>query len=86
METVKNFENWDSSELRIELYQGAVLIGPAKNETQIRELAKKIEEEMMETYDSSMSMGSESRAMDDRDDIVYDYEDEIKALGFEIEE
>jgi hypothetical protein len=40
---------------------------------------------MQETFKESSLMGSESRAMDDRDDIVYEYENEIKELGFRIE-
>ena len=72
-------------EIKIELYQGALLIGPASNESQIRGLAKVIEESMQETFKESSLMGSESRAMDDRDDIVYEYENEIKELGFRIE-
>jgi len=70
--------------MEIELYQGTKLIGPHSNESQIKSLAKIIEERMQETFTESSSMGSESRAMDDRDDLVYEFEEEIKKLGFRI--
>jgi hypothetical protein len=73
------------TEIKIELYQGSVLIGPQSNEASARELAKSIEIAMQAAFEESSSMGSESRAMDDRDDTVYEFEDDLKSIGFRIE-
>ena len=73
------------TEIKIELYQGSVLIGPQANESLARELAKSIEIAMQAAFEESSSMGSESRAMDDRDDTVYEFEDNLKSIGFRIE-
>ena len=71
--------------MEIELYQGTKLIGPESNESEIKSLVEIIERSMKETYNESLSMGSESRAMDDRDDMVYEFENEIEKLGFKIQ-
>ena len=71
--------------MEIELYQGTKLIGPDSNESQIKSLVKIIEKSMQEAFTESSSMGSESRAMDDRDDTVYEFKEEIEKLGFRIE-
>jgi hypothetical protein len=73
------------TEIKIELYQGSALIGPQANESLARELAKSIEIAMQAAFEESSSMGSESRAMDDRDDTVYEFEDNLKSIGFRIE-
>jgi hypothetical protein len=73
------------TEIKIELYQGSTLIGPQTNEASARELAKSIEIAMQAAFEESSSMGSESRAMDDRDDTVYEFEDDLKSIGFRIE-
>jgi hypothetical protein len=73
------------TEIKIELYQGSALIGPQSNEASARELAKSIEIAMQAAFEESSSMGSESRAMDDRDDTVYEFEDDLKSIGFRIE-
>jgi hypothetical protein len=71
--------------MEIELYQGTKLIGPDSNESQIKSLVKIIEKSMQDAFTESSLMGSESRAMDDRDDTVYEYYTELKKLGFRIE-
>jgi regulator of sigma D len=70
----------------IELTNGYVLEGVDKNLDKVLELVNRIESEMKETYDDSLSYGDESRAMDDRDDVVYEYETELEELGWGIQD
>ena len=74
----------NKDEVIIELYQGTELKGPKEKEAEVKELVKKIEKDMRSTFNAAKKMGSESRAMDERDDTVYEYEDELKKLGFKI--
>ena len=73
------------TEIKIDLYQGTTLIGPQANEATARELAKSIETAMQAAFKESSLMGSESRAMDDRDDTVHEFENDLQSIGFRIE-
>ena len=74
------------TKVTIEFYQGTEITGPQKNLKEIKNLVKKIEAEMKEAYKDALRFAGESRAMDDRDDIIYDHVDEMSELGFEIVE
>lgn len=70
----------------IELYQGTVLTGPKEKEAEAKKLANEIEKAMKSAFNSAKGAGSESAAMDERDDTVYEFEDELSKLGFKIGE
>jgi hypothetical protein len=90
---IKAFEKSAASELdeakednvTIELYQGTKLTGPKDNETEARKLAKEIEQAMKSAFSGAKGAGDESAAMDERDDTVYEFEDELSELGFKID-
>ena len=77
--------NENSDTVTIELYQGTKLIGPKENEVAAKKLAKEIEQAMKSAFKAAKGSGSESDTMDERDDAVYKFEDELKKLGFKID-
>ena len=68
----------------IELTNGYVLEGVDINLDKVLELVDRIELEMKEVYNESLSYGGESQAMDNRDDVVYEYETELEEIGWGI--
>jgi hypothetical protein len=70
----------------IELTNGYVLEGVDTNLDKALELVDRIELEMKEIYNESLSYGGESQAMDNRDDVVYEYETELEEIGWGIKD
>jgi len=69
----------------IELYQGTELNGPKETEAEAKKIAKEIEKEMRSVYKAAKGSGSESQAMDERDDVVYEFKDQLKKIKWEID-
>lgn len=75
----------ENKEKTIELYQGTKLVGPAKNHSEAMKLKTKIESAMKNAFKAAKGAGSESAAMDERDDTVYEFKNELKKIGYKIE-
>jgi len=84
MKHVKLFEDF-SEENVIELSNGYSIVGPAENAEAAEAMAQTINQEMELVYQEYLEVGGESRAMDERDDVVYGFEDELAAIGYRIE-
>lgn len=74
----------ENEEITIELYTGAELIGPANKKAEVLKLKKEIESAMKSAFRAAKGMGSESQAMDERDDTLYEFEDELKKINYRI--
>jgi vacuolar-type H+-ATPase subunit H len=69
--------------MKIELMNGYTISGENDSD-EIRKLVGEINEEMVNVYAEFEDEG-ESRAMDERDVVVYEYEDRIRNCGFKID-
>jgi hypothetical protein len=70
--------------ITIELTNGYTITGPKTRESEALSLAEEINQEMKTTFDEYLNEG-ESIAMDMRDDTVYEYEDKLQRIGFQID-
>ena len=68
----------------IELTNGYTITGPKTQESEALSLADEINQEMKTTFDEYQNEG-ESIAMDMRDDTIYEYEDKLQRIGFQID-
>lgn len=74
----------ENKEKTIELYQGTELVGPTENYSEAIKLKTKIESAMKSAFKAAKGAGSESAAMDERDDTVYEFKSELKKIGYKI--
>jgi|LakMenE01Jun11ns_1017448.scaffolds.fasta_scaffold9447071_2 hypothetical protein len=72
------------SKQTIELYTGVKLTGPSETKAQALELKKEIETAMKNAFKAAKGSGSESAAMDERDDTVYEFKDKLKKINWDI--
>jgi hypothetical protein len=84
MKHIKLFEDF-SGENVIELSNGYTIVGPMETAEAAKEMAERINSEMDSVYDEYLEIGGESRAMDERDDVVYNFEEELAEIGYRIE-
>ena len=71
--------------ITLELMNGYTVSGPESEREAAELLVSEINSEMQLTYDEFDDEG-ESLAMDARDDVVYEYEDQLAELGFGLDE
>jgi hypothetical protein len=76
----------DTKTKTITLSNGYTISGPAVNEDRAKRVAKEINNEMKSVYHEFITQGSESRAMDERDEVVYGYRPILSSLGYRIDE
>jgi hypothetical protein len=70
--------------ITIELTNGYTITGPKTQESEALSLVDEINQEMETTFDEYFEEG-ESIAMDMRDDTIYEYEDKLQRIGFQID-
>lgn len=70
--------------ITIELTNGYTITGPKAQEAEALSLVDEINQEMETTFDEYFEEG-ESRAMDMRDDTIYEYEEQLQRIGFKID-
>lgn len=70
--------------ITIELTNGYTITGPKAQEAEALSLVDEINQEMKITFDEYSEEG-ESRAMDMRDDTIYEYEEQLQRIGFKID-
>jgi len=66
---------------KIELLNGFDIEGPSKNYIKAKQIVKAIDKEMKSVMKEYEDEG-ESAAMDARDDVFYEYEEQLKEIGF----
>ena len=71
--------------ITLELINGYEIIGPMRNQEKAEEIISDINFDMEKTFSEGEDEG-ESRAMDERDDIFFEYEDDLKKINFELTE
>jgi hypothetical protein len=71
--------------LRANGYKNALKALAEEKEAEAKKLVSKIEKAMKSAFNAAKGSGSESEAMDERDDTVYEFEDELSKLGFKID-
>lgn len=67
------------------LSNGYSISGPEDTLDQAKTLVIQMNKEMEQAYNEYISIAGESRAMDERDDIPWEYEDKLEAIGWKLE-
>jgi hypothetical protein len=70
----------------ITLSNGYTITGPEDNLDMAKRVAKEINNEMKSVYREFITQGNESRAMDERDEVVYGYKSILSSIGYRIDE
>lgn len=71
----------------LKLRNGYKVEGFLRNKKEAENIIKEINVEMWQAYeDAENNDETESAAMDKRDDVFYEYEEQLKALGFNLVE
>ena len=83
MQHIKLFEDLTGENV-IELFNGYSIVGPVENSKEANDIAQIINQKMKSVYQEYLEIGGESRAMDERDDVVYEFEDELADIGYRI--
>jgi hypothetical protein len=74
----------ENEKTTIELYQGTKLVGPTNKKSEALKLKAEIESAMKSAFKAAKGAGSESSAMDERDDTVYEFKDKLKKINYKI--